>query len=55
MTREELADKLNKISDKEFIDFVNNFGGGHKDPSELLRNYIDHPEWEPRICQLLGL
>ena len=55
MTREELKNKLNKMSDKEFIDFVKDFGGEHKDPSEFLRNYIDHPEWEPRICQLLGL
>ena len=55
MTREELKDKLNKMSDKEFNNFVKNLGGGYKDPSKLLRNYIDHPEWEPRICQLLGL
>ena len=55
MTREELKDKLNKMSDKEFIDFVKDFGGEYKDPSKLLRNYVDHPEWEPRICQLLGL
>jgi len=55
MTREELKDKLNKMSDKEFNNFVKNFGGEYKDPSKLLRNYIDHPEWEPRICQLLGL
>jgi hypothetical protein len=55
MTREELKDKLNKMSGKEFIDFVKDLGGEHKSSSELLRNYIDHPEWEPRICQLLGL
>ena len=55
MTREELRDKLNKMSDKEFIDFVKDSEGGYKNPLELLRNYIDHPEWEPRICQLLGL
>jgi hypothetical protein len=55
MTREELKDKLNKMSDKEFIDFVKDFGGEYKDPPKLLRNYVDHPEWEPRICQLLGL
>lgn len=55
MTREELKDKLNEMSDKEFNNFVKNFGGGYKDPSKILRNYIDHPEWEPRICQLLGL
>lgn len=55
MTREELKDELNKMSDKEFIDFVKDFGGGHKDPSEFLRKYIDNLEWEPRICQLLGL
>jgi len=55
MTREELKDKLNKMSGKEFSDFVKDLGGKYKDPSELLRDYIDHPEWEPRICQLLDL
>ncbi|MBU4349358.1 hypothetical protein KJ599_03445 [bacterium] len=40
------------MSDKEFNDFVKDFGGKHKDPSKILRNYIDHPEWEPRIRQL---
>ncbi len=43
------------MSDKEFNYFVKDFGGEYKDPSKILRNYIDHPEWEPRICQLLGL
>lgn len=43
---------LTKISDKEFNDFVKDFGGKHKDPSKILRNYIDRPEWEPRIRQL---
>jgi len=55
MTREELKDKLNKMSDTEFNDFIKDFGGGYKDPSKFLRDYIDHPELEPRICHLLGL
>ena len=42
MTWEELKDKLNKMSDKEFIDFVKDFGGEYKDPSKLLKNYVDH-------------
>lgn len=54
MNREELEDRLSKMSESEFNDFIKKFGGGHKDQSQLLRNYIDHPEWEPRICQLLG-
>ncbi len=30
------------MSDKEFIDFVKDFGGEYKDPSKLLKNYVDH-------------
>lgn len=55
MTREELKDKLNKMSDTEFNDFIKDFGGEYKESSKFLRDYIDHQEWEPRICQLLGL
>lgn len=35
MTREELKDKLNKMSDTEFNDFIKDFGGGYKDPQRL--------------------
>jgi hypothetical protein len=55
MTREELKDILNKMSDAEFNDFIKDLGGEYKESQKFLRNYIDHPEWEPRICQLLNL
>jgi hypothetical protein len=55
MNREELRDKLNKMSPTKFNDFIKDFGGEYKESSKFLRDYIDHPEWEPRICQLLGL
>ena len=31
MTSEELKDKLNKMSNKEFSDFLKEFGGKYKD------------------------
>ena len=55
MTREELKDKFKKKSKEKFNDFIKDFGGEYKESSKFLRGYIDHPEWEPRICQLLGL
>ena len=55
MTSEELKDKFKKMSKEKFNDFIKDFGGEYKKLSKFLRDYIDHPEWEPRICQLLGL
>jgi len=55
MTGEELKDKFEKMSKEKFNDFIKDFGGEHRESSKFLRDYIDHPEWEPRICQLLGL
>jgi len=43
------------MSDTEFNDFIKDFGGEYKESLKFLRDYVDHPEWEPRICQLLGL
>jgi len=43
------------MSNKEINNFVKGFGDGYKNPSKIIRNYINHPEWEQRICQLLGL
>ncbi len=40
MTREEIKDTLNKMSNEEFNNFVKDFGGGNKDPSKIIRNGI---------------
>jgi len=55
MNRGELEEKLNRMSGNNFKVFIKKFGGDYSKPSQLIRNYIDHPEWEPRLCQLLNL
>ena len=55
MNREKLEEKLNRMSGNDFKVFIKKFGGDYTKPSQLIRNYIDHPEWEPRLCQLLNL
>lgn len=42
------------MSSEDFVTFVRKFGGDAKTPDTIIRNYIDHPEWEPRLCQILG-
>ncbi len=54
MNRQELEGALRKMSPEDFITFLKNFGGDAQTPDTIIRNYIDHPEWEPRLCQLLG-
>ena len=54
MNRSELEQTLRQMSHEEFTAFVKDFGGNHKTPDTVIRNYVDHPEWEPRLCQLLG-
>ena len=54
MNRQELENTLRKMSSDQFDAFVNEFGGDHRTPDTIIRNYIDHPGWEPRLCQLLG-
>ncbi len=54
MNRQELDNTLRQMSQEEFTAFVKDLGGEHKIPDTIIRNYIDHPEWEPRLCQLLG-
>ena len=43
------------MSSEDFTAFVKKLGGTYKTPDAIIRDYVDHPEWEPRICQLLGL
>lgn len=54
MTRQELENTLRKMSPEDFVAFVKEFGGNAKTPDTIVRNYIDYPEWEPRLCQILG-
>ena len=51
----ELRDTLRKKSEKELSDFAEAFGGGLKDPLKIERTFVDHPEYERRMCHLLGL
>lgn len=54
MNRQELENPLRKMSSEDFVAFVQKFGGGSQTPDTIIRDYIDHPEWEPRLCQILG-
>ena len=54
MNRSELEHALRQMSPEDFAAFVKDFGGDHKTPDTIIRNYVHHPEWEPRLCQLLG-
>jgi len=55
MTINEYRKKLNKLSDEKFKSFNEDFGGGQKTREERVREYVDNPKYERRICQLLGL
>lgn len=55
MTLEEYEEKLRGLTDEEFQKFNNDFGGGQKTIEQRVREHVDHPEHERRICQLLGL
>ena len=54
MNREELEAALRNKSEAQFHEFVKDFGGNHSSVDSIIRQYVDHPEWEPRLCQLLG-
>ena len=55
MTLEEYDKKLQELSDEEFQKFNNDFGGGQKTIEQRVREFVDYPKHERRICQLLGL
>ena len=55
MTLQEYEEKLREITPEEFQKFNVDFGGGQKTVEQRIREYVDHPEHERRICQLLGL
>ena len=55
MTLEEYGEKLRELPDEKFQKFNNDFGGGQKTIEQRLREFVDNPEHERRICHLLGL
>ena len=55
MTVGEYQEKLNSLSDAEVEKFCKDFGGGRQTREQLVRSFVDHPEYERRICQLLRL
>lgn len=55
MTLREYDDKLRSLSPEEFKKFNTDFGGGQKSVDERVRDFVDYPQHESRICQLLGL
>jgi hypothetical protein len=55
MTLEEYDKRLRELTDEEFQTFSSDFGGGQKTIEQRVREYVDYPEHERRICHLLGL
>jgi len=55
MTTKEYRKKLKKLNDKQFNKFKKDFGGDYKTREEYVRNFVDNPEHERHICQLLDM
>lgn len=55
MNLQEYKESLRKLSSEEFIKFNVDFGGGELSIEERIRDFVDHPQHERRICQLLDL
>ncbi len=55
MNLQEYEESLRKLSSEEFIKFNVDFGGGELSIEERIRDFVDHPQHERRICQLLDL
>jgi len=55
MTIDEYREKLKKLNDDKFNKFKEDFGGDLKTREEYVRNFVDNPKHERRICQLLKL
>jgi hypothetical protein len=55
MNLKELRNKLCQLSDPDFEKFVQDFGGESQDREGIVRDYVDHPEHERRLCQLLDI
>ena len=55
MTLQEYEEKLRELTPEELHRFNDEFGGGQKTVEQRIREFIDFPQHERRICQLLGL
>ena len=56
MTIAELTKTLADMPDEEFRTFCGDFGGGQDQTrDDVVRCYVDRPEVERRMCQLLDL
>ncbi|GAF78081.1 unnamed protein product, partial [marine sediment metagenome] len=55
MNLKEYEKKLRDLTNEEFQKFNADFGGARTKIDQRVRDFVDHPEHEGRICQLLGL
>ena len=55
MTIDEYKKRLEELRENDFKRFNDDFGGGQQTIQQRIRGYVDHPEHERRICQLLEL
>ncbi len=55
MTINEYKAALKAMSDNEFKRFCADFGGDFESRDRYVREFVDHPQHERRLCQLLGL
>jgi len=54
MNLQEYENKLRDLSPEELQKFNADFGGDRTEIEQRVRDFVDHPEHERRICQLLG-
>lgn len=55
MTPHDYEELLAVLSAEELQKFNVDFGGGEMTVQQRVREFVDHPKYERRICQLLGL
>jgi hypothetical protein len=55
MTLGDYEERLRELTSEEFHRFNDDFGGGQKTVEQRIREFVDFPQHERRICQLLGL
>ena len=55
MNLKEYENKLRELSPEELEKFNSDFGGDRTEIEQRVRDFVDHPDHERRICQLLGL
>jgi hypothetical protein len=55
MSIQEYEEALHKLNPEELKKFNENFGGGDLTIEQRVRNFVDEPQHEARMCQLLNL